>query len=91
MKKITLFVLIFSWGMLCSWSGGVLPRIIIEFFPLSFNFANIIFGTTPFLLLIITIIYLVYKKKGLSLIAGFILGLIIGFLMLMLGLGLGNV
>jgi len=90
MNKILLFVLSLFLGAIYSWSGLILPRIIIEFLPLSSNLAIIIFGITPWLLCIITLIYFVWKKKGWLPIAGLVFGFFIGFLLLMLGLGLGN-
>jgi ascorbate-specific PTS system EIIC-type component UlaA len=91
MKKILLFVLSLFLGAIYSWSGLILPRIIIEFLPLSSNLAMIIFGITPWLLCIITLIYLILKKRNFVSIIGIILGFVIGFSLLTLGLGMGNV
>ena len=51
---------------------------------------GLIFGL-PVILSILTICYLIWKKKGFIPIVGIIMGYIIGIILLAIGLGMGNV
>jgi len=75
-------------GIFYAWSGIILAWLLI-FTSLSLTIINLSFGISGPVLLSFTIIYFIWKKKGFIPIIGAISGLIIGFLLLYLFLGLG--
>lgn len=86
MKKITLFGLSILIGILCEWLSFIIyAKILPDSIP---DIVGMFF--LPIGLFVLSVSYLIWKKKGFIPISGVILGFAIGFVLLALGLGLGN-
>lgn len=88
MKKLTLFILGIFLGLISVW--GIIPLFIKLFFLLKIYPPDVLVFSSPIIFCIITACYLIGKKKGIIPVVGLILGYIIGIMLLILGLGLGN-
>ncbi len=89
MKKYILFILSFILGMGCAWSGIILDTKVLVHFNIFLSDSVVMFFI-PILLLILAIIYFRWKKKGFVPIIGLILGFFMSFLLVYVGIGLGE-
>jgi len=88
MKNIYSFILGIFVGLISVW--GIIPLLIKLFFLIKIYPPDALVFSSPVIFCIIAAFYFIWKKKGFIPIAGLILGYVVGIILLMLGLGLGD-
>jgi hypothetical protein len=92
MKKIVSFILTTFLGFTYVWGIVILDGLSGQFLAQhNILLSDGLIFNSPIILSILTVGYLIWKKKGYTPIIGLILGFIVGYFLMLLGMGLGNV